>query len=49
MVHYSQSSINFLIFFIFTDGHKLILIEGIPTIFSWENIEQFNGNKIKNH
>lgn len=26
------------------DGHKLILVEGIPTIFSWENIEQFNGN-----
>lgn len=25
------------------DGHKLILVEGIPTIFSWENIEQFNG------
>ena len=30
----------------FTDGHKLILVEGIPTIFSWENIEQFNGRKI---
>ena len=26
------------------DGHKLILVEGIPTIFSWENIEQFDGN-----
>jgi len=25
------------------DGHKLILVEGIPTIFSWENIEQFDG------
>ena len=28
----------------FTDGHKLILVEGIPTILSWENIEQFNGS-----
>ena len=28
------------------DGHKLILIEGIPTIFSWENIEQFDGKLI---
>ena len=27
----------------FPDGHKLILVEGIPTIFSWENIEQFDG------
>ena len=26
-----------------SDGHKLILVEGIPTIFSWENIEQFDG------
>ena len=25
------------------DGHKLILVEGIPTLFSWENIEQFDG------
>ena len=29
---------------IVADGHKLILVEGIPTIFSWENIEQFDGN-----
>ena len=27
----------------FADGHKLILVEGIPTLFSWENIEQFDG------
>ena len=26
-----------------TDGHKLILVEGIPTMFSWENIEMFDG------
>ena len=25
------------------DGHKLILVEGIPTMFSWENIEMFDG------
>jgi len=25
------------------DGHKLILVEGIPTLFSWENVEQFDG------
>ena len=29
------------------DGHKLILVEGIPTIFSWENIEQFDGKILK--
>lgn len=26
------------------DGHKLILVEGIPTMFSWENIEMFDGD-----
>ena len=28
-----------------TDGHKMVLIEGIPTVFSWEHIEQFDGEK----
>jgi len=28
-----------------TDGHKMVLIEGIPTVFSWEHIEQFDGKK----
>ena len=27
------------------DGHKMVLIEGIPTIFSWEHIEQFDGKQ----
>ena len=31
---------------IFSDGHKLMLVEGVPTIFSWENIEQFDGKWI---
>uniref|UniRef100_A0A0K2U3G8 Uncharacterized protein n=2 Tax=Lepeophtheirus salmonis TaxID=72036 RepID=A0A0K2U3G8_LEPSM len=25
------------------DGHKMAIVEGIPTMFSWEHIEQFNG------
>ena len=25
------------------DGHKMILVEGIPTVFSWDNIQQYNG------
>lgn len=25
------------------DGHKLVLVEGVPTMFSWENIEMFDG------
>jgi len=25
------------------DGHKLMLVEGVPTMFSWENIEMFDG------
>jgi len=28
-----------------TDGHKMILIEGVPTLFSWENIQKFDGEK----
>ena len=28
-----------------TDGHKMVLIEGIPTVFSWEHIEQFDGQQ----
>lgn len=28
-----------------TDGHKMVLIEGIPTVFSWEHIEQFDGKE----
>jgi len=28
-----------------TDGHKMVLIEGIPTVFSWERIEQFDGKE----
>jgi len=27
------------------DGHKMILVEGIPTIMSWGNIEQFDGTR----
>ena len=27
------------------DGHKMILVEGIPTVFSWQHIEQFNGKE----
>ena len=26
-----------------TDGHKMVLVEGIPTVFSWEQIYQFTG------
>lgn len=28
-----------------TDGHKMVMIEGIPTLFSWEHIEQFDGRQ----
>ena len=28
-----------------TDGHKMVLVEGIPTVFSWQHIEQFDGQK----
>lgn len=28
-----------------TDGHKMVMIEGIPTLFSWEHIEQFDGKQ----
>jgi hypothetical protein len=28
-----------------TDGHKMVLVEGIPTVFSWEHIEQFDGKE----
>jgi hypothetical protein len=28
-----------------TDGHKMVLVEGIPTVFSWERIEQFDGKE----
>jgi len=28
-----------------TDGHKLISIEGVPTVFGWENIQQFDGTR----
>jgi hypothetical protein len=28
-----------------TDGHKMVLVEGIPTVFSWERIERFDGTK----
>ena len=27
------------------DGHKMVLIEGIPTVFSWDHVEQFNGKE----
>ena len=27
------------------DGHKLVLVEGVPTMFSWENIEMFDGQE----
>ncbi len=28
-----------------TDGHKMVLVEGIPTVFSWERIEAFDGTQ----
>ena len=28
-----------------TDGHKMVLVEGIPTVFGWEHLEQYNGNE----
>ncbi len=27
-----------------TDGHKMVLVEGIPTVFSWERMVRFNGS-----
>ena len=30
-----------------TDGHKMILVEGIPTVFGWEHLEQFDGEEWK--
>jgi hypothetical protein len=29
------------------DGHKMVLVEGIPTVFSWDSIQQFDG-KVEN-
>ncbi len=29
------------------DGHKMVLVEGIPTVFSWDSIQQFDG-KLEN-
>ena len=26
-----------------SDGHKMVLVEGIPTVFSWDSIQQFDG------
>ena len=28
-----------------TDGHKMVLVEGIPTVFGWEHIEQYDGHQ----
>ena len=28
-----------------TDGHKMVLVEGIPTIFSWQRVLQFDGQE----
>ena len=28
-----------------TDGHKMVLVEGIPTVFGWEHLEQYDGNE----
>ena len=25
------------------DGHKMVLVEGVPAIFSWQNIQLFEG------
>jgi hypothetical protein len=30
------------------DGHKMVLVEGIPTVFSWDSIQQFDG-KLENN
>jgi|LakMenE18May11ns_1017448.scaffolds.fasta_scaffold7934073_1 hypothetical protein len=30
------------------DGHKMVLVEGIPTVFSWDSIQQFDG-KVENN
>ncbi len=27
------------------DGHKMVMVEGIPTVFSWEHVEQFDGKE----
>ena len=30
-----------------TDGHKMVLVEGIPTVFGWEHLEQYDGDEWK--
>jgi hypothetical protein len=27
------------------DGHKMVLVEGIPTVFSWDTIQQYDGSR----
>ena len=30
-----------------TDGHKMVLVEGIPMVFGWEHLEQYDGDEWK--